>query len=136
MIVELLQGELKMSEKKVVRHIEPFTNEFGDVIQPGEAVYAVTMCTSRTHITKGEYLGVIKREGRRGQVQLVVQVEVDAKRTAYRYKDTKEDTTWIEYYYNGRPNGREVEIYSVPCKRVSTLQLNRIVPAKISADQL
>ena len=125
-----------MTEKKVARHIEPFTNEFGDVIQPGEDIYAITMCTKNTYVTKGKYLGVIKRAGWRGQEQLAVQVEVDAKRAAYRYKDTKETTTWHEYYYNGGPNGREVELYSVPYKRVSTLQLNRIVPAKISTDQL
>lgn len=122
--------------EKVVRHIEPFTNEFGDVIQPGEAVYAITMCTSRTHVTKGEYLGVIKRAGWRGDVEPYVQVRVNTQRTAWRWKDTKENTTWNEYYKQLHGVGRDVETYQVPCTRISTLQLNRIVPAKINADQL
>lgn len=125
-----------MSEKPV-RHIEPFTNTFGDVIQPGESVYSITMCTDRTHVTKGEYLGVLKRPGWGGRVETKVQVLVDANKTAWRWKDTKEDTTWLTYYsQRSEPNARQVEAYSVLYKRVSTLNLNRIVPARISADQL
>jgi hypothetical protein len=130
LIVKLLQKGFKMSEK-AIRHIEPFTNQFGDVIQPGDAVYSITMCTKNTHIAKGEYLGVIKREGWRGKEELSVQVLVDAEKTAWRWKDTKEDTTWFAYYSQSRElNSRDVEAYGVPYKRVSTLQLNRIVPAK------
>lgn len=125
-----------MSEKPV-RHIEPFTNDFGDVIQPGEAVYSITMCTKTTSVKKAEYLGVIKRVGWRGQEHLSVQVLVDSTKTTWRWTDTKEDTSWFAYYsQRHEPNARQIEAYSVPYKRVSTLQRNRIVPARISADQL
>jgi hypothetical protein len=125
-----------MSEKPV-RHIEPFTNQFGDVIQPGDAVYSITMCTKTTSVKKAEYLGVIKREGWRGEEQLAVQVLVDADKTVWRWADTKEDTSWDVYYRQcNKPNSRQIEAYSVPYKRVSTLQLNRIVPVRVSADQL
>ncbi len=117
--------------KTTVRHIEPFTNDFGDVIQPGEAVYSITMCTKTTSVKKGEYLGVIKRTGWRGKEELSVQVLVDASRTSWRWKDTKEHTSWFAYYSQCKePNARQVEAYSVPYKRVSTLHLNRIVPAR------
>lgn len=122
--------------KTTVRHIEPFTNDFGDVIQPGEAVYSITMCTKTTSVKKGEYLGVIKRVGWRGKEELSVQVLVDANQTKCRFKDTGQDTTWTNWYYNERQSGREIEYYTIPYKRVSTLQRNRIVPARISADQL
>jgi hypothetical protein len=122
--------------EKAVRHIEPFTNQFGDVIQPGEAVYSITMCTKTTSVKKAEYLGVIKRAGWGGREELAVQVLVDAQKTAWRWKDTKEDTSWDVYWRQKNSTGREVEPYNIPYKRVSTLQLNRIVPAKISADQL
>lgn len=127
---------MSYSNEKPVRHIEPFTNEFGDVIQPGDAVYVITRCTGQTSVKKGEYLGVIKRTGWRGATELAVQVRVDAKKMAWRYTDTGENTTWTEYYYNGRKSDRKVEMYYVPYKRVSTLQLNRIVPGKVSAEKL
>ena len=122
---------------KTVRHIEPFTNEFGDVIQPGDTVYSITRCTGSTHVSKGKYLGVIKRYDywRKGEAPYV-QVEVDAKKAAYRWKDTKEDTTWNEYWKQRSTTGRGIEIYYVPYKRVSTLQLNRIVPGGVTADKL
>jgi hypothetical protein len=121
--------------EKAVRHIEPFTNQFGDVIQPGDAVYSITMCTKNTYVAKGEYLGVIKSLGWGGRETTRVQVLVDAQKTAWRWRDTKEDTTWLAYYsQRGEPNARMVEAYNVPYKRVSTLQLNRILPAKVSTD--
>jgi hypothetical protein len=123
--------------EKAVRHIEPFTNQFGDVIQPGEEVYSITMSYKTTSVKKGEYLGVIKRAGWGGREEVAVQVLVDAQKTAWRWRDTKEDTTWLAYYsQSGEPNARMVEAYNIPYKRVSTLQLNRILPAKVSADQL
>ena len=124
--------------EKAVRHIEPFTNQFGDVIQPGETVYSITMSYKTTRVSKGEYLGVIKRiSSWGGREEVAVQVLVDAQKTAWRWRDTKEDTTWLAYYsQRGQPDARMVEAYNIPCKRVSTLQLNRILPAKVSTDQL
>jgi hypothetical protein len=95
------------------------------------------MCTKTTSVKKAEYLGVIKREDWRGKEQLAVQVLVDADKTVWRWADTKEDTSWDVYYRQcNKLNSRQIEAYSVPYKRVSTLQLNRIVPAKISAEKL
>ena len=123
--------------EKAVRHIEPFTNQFGDIIQPGEEVYSITMSYKTTSVKKGEYLGVIKRAGWGGREEIAVQVLVDAQKTAWRWRDTKEDTTWLAYYsQRNQPDARMVEAYNIPYKRVSTLQLNRILPAKVSTDQL
>jgi hypothetical protein len=120
--------------EKVQRYAEPFVNSFGDVIQPGDEVYAVTVSTSRTAVSKGKYIGVTKSSGWRGEEVKRVQLEVEAKRSYWYFKDTGERTTWNEYYY--KQKDRDVGMGYEPYKRITTLQLNRIMPVGISADRL
>ena len=69
----------KMS--KIERTVEPWTNKEGDVIQPGDKVFAFTRCTGYLYIHVGTYLGVRKNTGYLGnRVQVAVQAE---KRVAY-----------------------------------------------------
>ena len=42
----------------MMRNSVPFTNSFGQVINPGDEVVVVTHCTGSTNITKGKYLGM------------------------------------------------------------------------------
>jgi hypothetical protein len=120
--------------EKVQRYVEPFTNQFGDFIKPGDMVYAVTVSTSRTAISKGKYLGVTKSSGWRGEEVKRVQLEVDTKKSYWYFTDTGERTTWNEYYNNQKD--RDVALGYEPCKRITTLQLNRIMPISISTDRL
>jgi hypothetical protein len=120
--------------EKVQRYAEPFVNSFGDVIQPGDEVYAVTVSTSRTAVSKGKYIGVTKSSGWRGEEVKRVQLEVDAKRSFWVYKDTGERVDYYVWYKSDR--SRDVTIDYEPYKRITTLQLNRIMPVGISADKL
>jgi hypothetical protein len=90
----------------------PFTNEFGQVIQPGDEVLVVTMCTKTLNMQRGTYLGLRNRS---------VQVRVP-------------DNSW-EWY--NKETGLPGSYYSIPASlreyrkkvnatRISTLQLNRI----------
>lgn len=66
-------------------NVVSFINEFGDVIQPGEDVLIVTMCTKTTHVSKGRYLG---SRGESNNINVVV--EVDKSRRIRRSLDGEE----------------------------------------------
>jgi hypothetical protein len=63
------------------REIVPFTNDFGQVINPGDEVVVVTTCTGSTNTAKGKYVGM------RGKS---VQAEVPSGSWAYFVKGTDE----------------------------------------------
>lgn len=90
------------------REVIPFTNDEKQVINPGDAVVAVTVSTGCVSTYLGTYLG---------QVNGKCQVEVEYDGWDWVDKDTGLRGKW------GDPNitYREVRI-----KRITTLQLNRI----------
>ena len=128
-----------MSEKRE-RIVKPFTNSFGQVIEPGMPVFVVTTCTKRTYITKGEYVGYIEREVYRynretkdlvAVPESFVQARVEYDKAYYVYKDTEERVNWKTFTSN-----RECEWRSEKAHRITTLQYNRILRADSSLDEM
>ena len=128
-----------MSEKRE-RIIKPFTNSFGQVIEPGTPVFVVTTCTKRTNITKGEYVGYIERDSYVwdqeqktyvSKVEPFVQARVEYDKAYYVYKDTEERVNWKTYASN-----RDCEWRSEKAHRITTLQYNRILRADSSLEDM
>jgi len=114
-----------MREKRE-RIIKPFTNKFGQVIEPGMSVFVVTTCTHQTHITKGEYVGYIERDAH-GKMEPFVQVLVEYDKAYYVYKDIQERVNWKTFSSN-----RDCEWRSEKAHRITTLNYNRILRADSS----
>ena len=127
-----------MREKRA-RVIKPFTNMFGQVIEPGMPVFVVTTCTHQTYITKGEYIGYIERDVYRynHETKLVavpepfVQARVECNTSGCVYKDTGEKVVWSKYDAN-----RESEWVTTKSTRITTLQYNRILRADSSIEEM
>jgi hypothetical protein len=124
------------------RVIKPFTNSFGQVIEPGTPVFVVTTCTHRTNITRGEYIGYIERDVDRFDQRIdhrvlvtvkepFVQVRVEYDQAYYVYKDTEERVNWKTYASN-----RDCEWRSEKAHRITTLNYNRILRADSSVEDL
>lgn len=113
----------KMS--KIERTVEPWTNKKGQVIQPGDKVFAFTRCTGYLHIHVGTYLGVLKNTGYLGnRVQVAVQAK---KRVAY-LKGSDVPYDWKEYYKGRVSYPKNLEYRDEPYTRITTLLENRIYP--------
>lgn len=128
-----------MSEKRE-RIVKPFTNKFGQIIEPGMPVFVVTTCTKQTKIIKGEYVGYIEREcyvyDREQQkhvwkVAPFVQARVEYRNAYYAYKDTGERVDWRTLNSN-----REREWRYEKAHRITTLQYNRILRADSSLEEM
>lgn len=121
---------------KAVRIEAPIKGALGNEIQVGDTVMCVTTGWGNTYCARGKYLGYI--EGK-GYYKQRAQVEVEEKTYKRLWNDTKQ-----EFMYNGE---REKALYSnyatysknleeqthiitVPYKRVTTLNLNRIATLK------
>lgn len=118
----------------------PFTNSFGDVIQPGESVYVITTCTHRTHVGKAEYIGYLERSGydwksKKSTMVPYVQVKTPYNKTIYWDKRTDKPFKWADYT-TSEDFKLNVETRSEPAFRISTLQYNRILPSSSHADRL
>lgn len=121
------------------RKILPFTNNFGDVIQPGDTVYAITTCSHRTYVGKAEYIGYIERSEynwrtKETQLSPFVQIKVPTTRTKYFDKLKNKPYDWVDYtreYFD-----QNVERIEEPCFRISTLNYNNIIPCNASIDRL
>ena len=96
-----------MSKREVI----PFTNDFGQVINPGDEVVVVTTCTGNTNTQKGRYVGM------RGKS---VQAEVEYTKFEWFNKDTGEAGSYYKIPSELRSHRR------VPAKRITTLWYNRI----------
>jgi hypothetical protein len=129
-----------MSEKRV-RIVKPFTNKFGQVIEPGMPVFVVTVCTGQTNITKGEYVGYIEREDYVYDAELktyvsklapFVQARVEYDKAKYVYKDTGERVDWKTFVRDERNTVWVTE----KAYRITTLQYNRILRADSSLEDM
>lgn len=116
----------------MAREAIPFTNDFGQVINPGDDVVVVTTCTGNTNTQKGKYVGM------RGKS---VQAEVPSGSYAYFVKGTDEraphnfhDRLWKAGLKYNTPEWKELrdEVYGpyeyrqTGGTRITTLQYNRI----------
>lgn len=119
---------------KIERTVEPWTNKEGQVIQPGDKVFAFTRCTGYLRIRIGTYLGVRKNTGYQGiRVQVAIQ---DEKSVAY-LKDSDVPYNW-EPYYKGKVSSLCIPLAYIypndlvyrtePYTRITTLLENRIYP--------
>ena len=125
-----------MSEKRE-RIVKPFTNKFGQVIEPGTPVFVVTTCTRQTYITKGEYVGYIERDAydckaKKYVPEPFVQARVEYNLTKIVYKDTGERVNWSTFVRGAR----ETECVTEKAHRITTLQYNRILRADSSLEDM
>jgi len=121
------------------RKILPYTNKFGDVINPGDTVYAITTCTKQTCINKGEYIGYVERDGydykTKSYVKMpFVQVKVPAERTEY--FDTLKNKKYDWAGYTKEYFAEHVERRDIAYDRITTLQYNNILPSNTSVETL
>ena len=131
-----------MREKRE-RIIKPFTNKFGQVIEPGMSVFVVTVCTGQTHITKGWYIGYIERDVLRYDQRIdhrvlvtvkepFVQARIEYDAVKFVYKDTGERVNW-KTFVRGE---RETEYMTEKAYRITTLNYNRILRADSSLEEM
>lgn len=95
----------------IAREAVPFTNDFGQVINPGDEVVVVTTCTGNTNTSKGIYVGMRNKR---------VQAEVECIVYQWYNKETDE----VGSYYKIPSEQRAIR--RVPAKRITTLIYNRI----------
>lgn len=93
------------------RNVVPFTNDFGQVINPGDEVVVVTTCTGSTNTAKGVYVGMHGKS---------VQAEVEYTKFEWYNKETDKAGSYYHIPSELRSHRR------VPSKRITTLQQNRI----------
>jgi hypothetical protein len=121
------------------RKILPFTNRFGDVIQPGDFVYAITTCTHRTHVNKAEYVGYVERSSydwKTKEYKDMPYVQVKSPCTIVEYFDKKANKKYDWVGYTKEYFDQNVERREIPSTRISTLQYNNILPVTAAIDQL
>ena len=121
---------------KTKRIVAPFTNKFGDKINPGDTVYAITVCTKRTNIEKVEYVGYIERQGwnyRTSKHEIVpfVQVRRPTTKSYYVYEGTDTLVNWSTFDRTQKTERKE-EQTSI----ITTLCYNNIIPANSTLDKL
>ena len=123
-----------MSKSK--RVVAPFTNQFGQTLNPGESCIAITTCTGRTSISRVEYVGYIERNSYNYQTRSYeptkyVQIRRPAKvyKGAF-YEGTDEKARW-PYDAN-----RKVDYRYEDSKIITTLQYNNVLADKTSVDDL
>lgn len=127
-----------MSKSK--RIVAPFINEFGQVIQPNDVVFAVTTCTHRTNVFEAKYVGYVEREAydwkeKKKVMQKFAQISTPSFKTTFVKKGTNETFQWNTLDYN-RPREEQYDVVKTPFNYISTLQYNRILPAYASITQL
>lgn len=125
---------------KTKRIVAPFINDFGQVIQPGDSVFAVTTCTHRTNVFEAKYVGYIEREEynwkeKKHEMKKFAQISTPSTKHVYYKKGTSELFNWGTYV-SGVPGDEQFDRAEVPFNYISTLQYNRILPAYASITQL
>jgi hypothetical protein len=127
-----------MSKSK--RIVAPFINDFGQVIQPNEEVFAVTTCTHRTRVFEAKYIGYVERQEynwneKKYEMKKFAQISTPSTTWVYYKKGTTELFQWGSYV-NGMPGDRQYDRVEVPYNHISTLQYNRILSKSASLTQL
>ena len=95
----------------MAREAIPFTNDFGQTINPGDEVIVITTCTKSTNTRKGKYVGMSGKS---------VQAEVEYTKFEWYNKETGEAGSYYKIPLEQRSHRR------VPAKRITTLNYNRI----------
>jgi hypothetical protein len=127
-----------MSKSK--RIVAPFINNFGQVIQPNDEVFAVKTCTGRVSVDLVKYIGYIEREAydwteSKHVMQKFAQISTPATKNVYYKKGTTELFKWSQYV-SGVPSHEQFDVARVPFTQISTLYYNRIIPKTASLNDL
>ena len=114
--------------------ITSFTNEFGQVIEPGQSCVAVAKGRSGSISTyKGRYLGVRTYTDWKGDTDRQVVVEVVDKEHGYLNPETGD---LMDYYqcrdYEAAHPGVKCKHGSKPKPRITNLYLNLIYPSSFA----
>lgn len=111
----------------------PFTNEFGQVIQPGQSCVIVAKGRSGGISTyRGRYLGVRTTKNWRGPKQQVV-AEVADKKGGYIHPVTGQPLSYdAKLKYEAEHPGVKLQYGRRPCTRTTNLWLNLIYPSEFS----
>lgn len=118
------------------RVVAPYTNKFGQTINPGDSCIAITTCTGRTSIDRVEYVGYIERKVYNWRTKeytpsQFVQIRRPAKvyKGAF-YEGTDERARWPF------DQSRKVEYRYEDSKIITTLQCNNVIADTSTVDQL
>lgn len=111
----------------------PFTNEFGQVIQPGQSCVVVAKGRSGgISRYKGRYLGVRTTKDWRGPKQQVV-AEVTASKGGYIHPETDQPLSYdAKLKYEAEHPGTKLSYGMRPCTRIANLWLNLIYPSEFA----
>lgn len=125
---------------RAVRIVAPFINDFGQVIQPGEQVFAITTCTKVTRVNKAKYIGYVERNSYNWQTReyepmKFVQISTPSTRHVYYKKGTKQPFAW-SFYNSDIPGDQQYDRVEEQYEHISTLQYNRILSVNSSLDQM
>lgn len=127
-----------MSKSK--RIVAPFTNKFGQTIQPGEDVFAITTCTGIVSINQAKYVGYVERQSydwdtKTYGLEKFAQISTPCTKNVYYKKGTTEPFVW-GFYNSGIPGTDQFDRVEVPFDQISTLQYNRIIPTTASLNDM
>ena len=100
--------------KKPKRVVGPFTTEWGNTIQPGQKVFAITTCSHQTCVMEVEYVGYVERDSLRSDSDMK-----EFYKSKRQYVQVRRACHWT----------RDTTI-------ISTLVYNRIIPVESSAVDL
>jgi len=127
-----------MSKSK--RIVAPFINDFGQVIQPNEQVFAVTTCTGRVAVKEVKYVGYVERQDynwneKKHEMKKFAQISTPSTRHVYYKKGTTELFQWGSYV-NGMPGDQQYDRVEESYDHISTLQYNRVLSKNSSLHEL
>lgn len=125
---------------KTKRIVAPFINDFGQVIQPGDSVFAVTTCTHRTNVFEAKYVGYVERQSydwkeKKHTMMKYAQISTPSTKHVYYKKGTTEPFNWSTFMH-GTPGEEQFDRAEVQFEYISTLQYNRILAKDSSLSQL
>ena len=128
-----------MSKSK--RIVAPFINDFGQVIQPNEEVFAVTTCTGRVAVKEAKYVGYVERETynwkeKKHETMKFAQISTPSAKPVYYKKGTEQLFNWSSDYIQGVPGDQQFDRVEVSFDQISTLQYNRVLSKNSSLHQL
>lgn len=105
---------------KIVRTVEPWTNDEGQVIQPGDSVFAFRTHQGRLSISLGVYLGYIETWEKK------VQVSIEKKKGVVYLPGSDVEFNWLKYRKTNTSYPMNLERRLKTVRKVSTLNYNRI----------
>lgn len=119
---------------------KPFTNQFGQIINVGDPVISITLCTGRTYLTRAKYVGVIESPGGRWEGRYPNEKWVPCIDERVQVAVTQDCTDWYrkdndDICYTWECDESERYSKTTPIT-ISTLNYNNILPDTVTVDEL